>query len=63
MLLDMPKEDLLRSAGPKTTEAILKVRKGDISITPGFDGEFGKIKIFEEAEVPKPTGHRQIALF
>lgn len=63
MLLDMPEEDLLRVAGPKTTEAVLKVREGDISITPGFDGEFGKIKIFEEAEVPKPTGHEQIALF
>ena len=41
--------------------AIQKVRQGDIFITPGYDGEFGKIKIFEEEEKEKQI--RQSMLF
>ncbi|MBI5643412.1 MAG: DNA helicase UvrD [Deltaproteobacteria bacterium] len=48
ILLDMEEADLIRLAGEKTASAISKVRSGDISITPGFDGEFGKIKIFSK---------------
>ncbi|MCL5019408.1 MAG: endonuclease Q family protein [Patescibacteria group bacterium] len=32
----------------KIAEGIKKVRAGDISIDPGFDGEYGKVKIWEE---------------
>ena len=34
--------------GPKIAEGIAKVRKGDIVIDPGYDGEYGKVKIWGE---------------
>ena len=63
ILLDLSEEDLVNLAGERTAEAIMKVRRGDISITPGFDGEFGKIRIFGKAPEPTPKGPRQIGLF
>ncbi len=33
--------------------AIKKMRAGDIYINPGYDGEFGKVKIFKEEETKK----------
>ena len=31
-------------------EAVARMRAGDVHIAPGYDGEYGKIRIFEEAE-------------
>ena len=46
ILMDTPLDEI-RSAGPEAIDtAISKMRTGDIHIIPGFDGEFGKIKIF-----------------
>jgi len=46
ILMDAPLNEI-RSAGPEAIDtAISKMRTGDINIIPGFDGEFGKIKIF-----------------
>jgi PHP family Zn ribbon phosphoesterase len=39
------------------------VRKGELKIKPGFDGEFGKIKIFGETGKVTPTGPVQTGLF
>lgn len=63
ILLDMDEECITRLAGQRVAEAIVKVRSGAISITPGFDGEFGKIKIFGSQEAPTPKGPQQIGLF
>ena len=41
----MAEEELRKIAPRKIAEAIMKVRRGELSIAPGFDGEFGKIKI------------------
>jgi uncharacterized protein (TIGR00375 family) len=63
ILLDMEEEDIRKIAHPRVAEAVTKVRTGELSITPGFDGEFGKIKIFEKAGEIKPHGPRQMGLF
>ncbi|MBI5492050.1 MAG: DNA helicase UvrD [Deltaproteobacteria bacterium] len=63
ILLDMGADELNSLAGQKVATAVKKVREGDLSITPGFDGEFGKIKIFGKAEPITPAGPRQIGLF
>ena len=36
------------------------MRKGKVSIAPGFDGEYGKVKIFEEVERKKPKGQARL---
>jgi len=61
ILLDSSLPDIERVASPIIREAIARVRQGNVHITPGFDGEFGKIKIFEGAERKQIKG--QATLF
>ena len=42
-------------------EGVEKVRKGDISINPGYDGEYGTIGVFDSDE--KGDSDRQMGLF
>ncbi len=63
VLLDMTEDELKKTAGEKTALAILKVRSGDLRITPGFDGEFGKIRIFSKKTEVKPVSPAQAGLF
>ena len=50
VLLQTPLEEIERAFGERVAEAISKVRSGDISIEPGYDGVFGKVKIWKESE-------------
>jgi len=50
ILLDIEKEELSRYAHPKVSEGVMRVREGKLNIVPGYDGVFGKIKIFEESK-------------
>ncbi len=47
ILMNVPLKDIGNAGSPLLMEAVSKMRKGDIYIAPGYDGEFGKIKIFE----------------
>jgi len=49
VMLNAPREEIGKIAGPKVAEAIMKVRLGQIRYEPGFDGIYGKI-IFETEE-------------
>jgi uncharacterized protein (TIGR00375 family) len=49
ILMDTPLEGIERASSALIREAISRVRTGDLYITPGFDGEYGKITIFEVA--------------
>jgi uncharacterized protein (TIGR00375 family) len=51
-LLDMNEDELEDAAGQRLASAIMKVRSGDISVSPGYDGEFGRISIFGPSEEP-----------
>ena len=46
VLLEAPLEDIGSAGFPRLRQAIEKMRSGDISISPGYDGEYGKVKIF-----------------
>ncbi len=50
ILMDIPLNDIERASSPIIREAIARMRSGNVQISPGFDGEYGKIKIFEEVE-------------
>ena len=50
ILLDVSEEELKAIASPGVAEGIIRVREGRIHIEPGFDGVFGKIRIFSKAE-------------
>ena len=46
ILLKTPLEDIAGAGPPGLKEAVSKMRTGDISIEPGYDGVFGKIRLF-----------------
>ena len=49
ILLDKSAEELaVIASDPKIAEGIMRVRREEVSVVPGFDGEFGKISIFRE---------------
>ncbi len=60
ILLDAPLHDIESTGSAKIAEAIAKMRSGDVSIAPGYDGEFGKIRIFERFEKKEPKGQKPL---
>ncbi len=48
ILLDLPEKDLIASTEEKIARSIIKVRKEQVEIRPGFDGVYGRIVIPEE---------------
>jgi len=50
ILLDVAKENLVSATLPEIAEGIIRVREGKVFITPGYDGVYGKIRIFSQGE-------------
>ncbi len=50
ILLDLDLKELQGTTRPEIAEAIRRVRSGELTIRPGFDGEYGAVKIFSEAD-------------
>ncbi|GAB4482788.1 MAG: endonuclease Q family protein [Thermodesulfovibrionales bacterium] len=60
ILLDVPLEEIGAQGSARLQEAIGKMREGSVNITPGYDGEFGKIRIFEQAHPRPARGQTQL---
>jgi uncharacterized protein (TIGR00375 family) len=50
ILIDKSPGELQASGLPRLAEAIAKMRSGDVSIAPGHDGVFGRVRIFERVK-------------
>lgn len=50
VLLEASRSELESATLPEIAEGIIRVREGKVHIEPGYDGEYGKVKIFEEGE-------------
>jgi uncharacterized protein (TIGR00375 family) len=61
ILMNLPLEKLAGKTLPLIAEGIKRVREGKLEIKPGFDGQYGEIKIFSETE--KAQGKTQKPLF
>lgn len=61
ILMDAPLKEIEATASPIVAEGISRMRSGKVHIVPGFDGEYGKVKIFEAIERKEIKG--QAALF
>jgi len=61
VLLKANKEDLEKTTLPEIVEGIIKTREGKVFVEPGYDGVYGKIKIFAKEE--KKNVSKQGVLF
>ena len=50
VLTSVPVEDIASAADEKTAEGVGRVRAGDISIDPGYDGQYGKVSVWGGAQ-------------
>jgi uncharacterized protein (TIGR00375 family) len=61
VLLNVKAQDLAKLTSPTVVEGITRVRAGKIKVVPGYDGEFGKVKIWEEGQ--EEAEEDQMSLF
>jgi uncharacterized protein (TIGR00375 family) len=61
ILMDAPSRDIQRAGGRLLAEAIERMRESKVIREEGYDGEYGIIRLFDEAE--KATLRGQAALF
>ena len=61
ILIDILREELKRVTLPEIAEGIVRVREGKVFIEPGYDGVYGKIRIFSKGE--QKTVSKQGTLF
>jgi uncharacterized protein (TIGR00375 family) len=55
ILLKTEISEIAKIAGAKVAEGVAKVRSGDIVIEPGYDGVFGKVKIWSADSAPQES--------
>ncbi|NSW90618.1 MAG: UvrD-helicase domain-containing protein [Firmicutes bacterium] len=56
ILREAPLKDIELVAGPCIAEGIRRLRCGKVEIQPGFDGEYGRIKIIDKSEIDMLSG-------
>lgn len=61
ILRELPVEEIRTAAGYQVSEGIRRLREGHVERLPGFDGEYGTIKLFTPSEIDNLDG--QLSLF
>lgn len=61
VLREAPLEEVSRLAGPLAAEGLRRMRTGELTLHPGYDGEYGRIQLFEPEELQALAG--QTSLF
>lgn len=51
LLLDLPVKEINKISNDVLSEGIRRMRNGEVYIKEGFDGEFGRIRVFQDNEI------------
>jgi uncharacterized protein (TIGR00375 family) len=60
ILMDVPLSEIEHASSPLIREAVSRVRAGTVNIAPGYDGEYGKVRIFEDVERKEIKGQMKL---
>jgi len=60
VLVDADMSQLKSAAQPEIVEGISRVREVKLKVEPGYDGEYGKVKIFGEKEREELTAQKSL---
>jgi uncharacterized protein (TIGR00375 family) len=66
VLEDVPLDELQRATHPRVVEGIRRMRAGQVYVEPGYDGEFGRVHLFEDGPqeaAAEPADAGQLTLF
>src|SRR3989339_641379 len=61
ILLELSREEIVKIGNEMIAEAVIRVRSRQVKAVPGYDGEFGKITVFDQDELKKMKP-RQVSL-
>jgi PHP family Zn ribbon phosphoesterase len=50
ILMELDIGEIAEASNSQVAEALRRVREGKVNIDPGYDGEYGKIRIFDDKE-------------
>ena len=53
-------KDIEKAGIPLLGESVNRMRKKRVTVVPGYDGEYGRVKIFRQGEKEKLLGQRQL---
>ncbi len=60
ILREIPVEDIRRCGGYLIAEGIRRLREGNVERIPGYDGEYGTIRLFTKEEMENPDGQMNL---
>jgi PHP family Zn ribbon phosphoesterase len=63
VLLNAPIEQIEAECGEEIAGAVRNMRNKDIKVEPGYDGEYGRIKLFPQKKREELKTRAQITLF
>jgi uncharacterized protein (TIGR00375 family) len=59
ILIDLSRKELESATLPEIAEGIIRTREGKVHVEPGYDGVYGKVKIFSQEEDKKTVFHQK----
>jgi DNA helicase-2/ATP-dependent DNA helicase PcrA len=60
ILESVPLEEVERAASPLVAEALRRMREGRVIREGGYDGEYGRIRLFEDGELERERGEGKL---
>ncbi|MCM8814057.1 MAG: endonuclease Q family protein, partial [Candidatus Omnitrophica bacterium] len=63
ILQDVPENSLRKALLPELTESIMRMRRGEVALIAGYDGEYGRVSTARRTDAPPAMHGRQFQFF